>query len=366
MKDTKGLIDAQAVRSPQSYSARCYSAHSLAAIVRELESRGIAASEALDGTDIDQTRLDIHTLRVSYRQLDTVMSNALRLSTDPTVAFAAGARMRITSYGMYGYALLSSARFEQSAEISNRYMCVVGPLCDAVIQPDGATTLCTIDPMYWSDTSSGLYRFAVEFGLAAHLAVRKDLCGSGFRFMRISVVYGPPPYADAYSEIFGCPVLFGQPANEFRHDIKYSQGPMPFPDARTNAMTREMCEDLLTEINSAGGTASEVRRLLIEQLGNFRDLEGIAKLLGLHPRALRRKLAVEGTSFRNVLSDVRMRLAIEYLRKTMLTNEEIAYRLGYSDSANFRHAFKRWTSKTPSDFRKSSRHENIDGGLGLR
>jgi len=48
---------------------------------------------------------------------------------------------------------------------------------------------------------------------------------------------------------------------------------------------------------------------------------------------------------------VRMRLAIEYLRKTQMTNEEIAARLGYSDAANFRHAFTRWTYKNPSDFR---------------
>jgi AraC-like DNA-binding protein len=51
------------------------------------------------------------------------------------------------------------------------------------------------------------------------------------------------------------------------------------------------------------------------------------------------------------LAEVRMRLAIEYLRKTQMTNEEIASRLGYSEAANFRHAFARWTRKSPSAFR---------------
>jgi AraC-like DNA-binding protein len=50
-----------------------------------------------------------------------------------------------------------------------------------------------------------------------------------------------------------------------------------------------------------------------------------------------------------------MRLAIEYLRKTSMTSEEIASRLGYSDAANFRHAFIRWTGKSPSDFREVAR-----------
>ena len=38
-----------------------------------------------------------------------------------------------------------------------------------------------------------------------------------------------------------------------------------------------------------------------------------------------------------------------------MTNEEIAGRLGYSDAANFRHAFIRWTGKSPSDFRSATR-----------
>lgn len=74
----------------------------------------------------------------------------------------------------------------------------------------------------------------------------------------------------------------------------------------------------------------------------------------MHPRALRRRLEAEDTSYRELLAEVRTRLAIEYLRKTAMTNEEIANRLGYSDAANFRHAFIRWTGKSPSDFRVSS------------
>jgi len=50
-----------------------------------------------------------------------------------------------------------------------------------------------------------------------------------------------------------------------------------------------------------------------------------------------------------------MRLAIEYLRKTEMTNEEIASRLGYSEASNFRHAFLRWTGKNPSEFRGGTR-----------
>ena len=73
--------------------------------------------------------------------------------------------------------------------------------------------------------------------------------------------------------------------------------------------------------------------------------------LSMHPRTLRRKLEAQRMTYRKIVAEVRMKLALEYLRNTRMTNEEIAMRLDYSDAANFRHAFARWTGKSPSDFR---------------
>ena len=42
---------------------------------------------------------------------------------------------------------------------------------------------------------------------------------------------------------------------------------------------------------------------------------------------------------------------IAYLRDTSMSLEDIAYRLRFSDAANFRHAFKRWTGKSPGEYR---------------
>jgi transcriptional regulator GlxA family with amidase domain len=43
---------------------------------------------------------------------------------------------------------------------------------------------------------------------------------------------------------------------------------------------------------------------------------------------------------------------VKYLQETTMTNEDIAFALGFSDAANFRHAFRRWTNKTPSELRR--------------
>ncbi len=154
-----------------------------------------------------------------------------------------------------------------------------------------------------------------------------------------------------YRKIFKCPVHFRQAADELRFGTHWLAEPMPYSDPITNAMAREMCEKSLVEINQAEGMASTIRRILIEHPGRFPSVEAMAEKLQLNPRTLRRKLDAEETSYRVILAEVRMRLAIGYLRETSMTNEEIASRLGYSEAANFRHAFTRWTSKNPSNFR---------------
>lgn len=85
------------------------------------------------------------------------------------------------------------------------------------------------------------------------------------------------------------------------------------------------------------------------------SLSEVAELLHLSPRTLRRRLDDLGTSYNALLSTVRKRIAVRYLVNTAMTTEEIAELLNYSDAANFRHAFKRWTGRSPREYRLINR-----------
>ena len=77
----------------------------------------------------------------------------------------------------------------------------------------------------------------------------------------------------------------------------------------------------------------------------------VAKQLYMAPRTLRRKLRAENTSFRELMDELKMQVAIKYLRDTDLTIENIADALGFRDAANFRRAFRRWTKRAPHEYR---------------
>jgi AraC-like DNA-binding protein len=334
-----------------AFDQRIYSPQKISAVVAELAEQGVAVGDALEGTGLDAAQLQEASTRVSYRQFDAAFRNGLRLSSDPAIALRAGQRMHITAHGIYGYALLSSPTYADAVDFSARYFRVMGPLTDMACTRDDDTVTYTCEPIHWLDPTQPIYRFVVEFALSMHLTVALDLAGKSFGFSRVELAYAAPVHTGAYDSLFGCPVLFERRRNALQYDGAWLGRSVAFADPITNATAREMCERLLSEVSDAGGITALIRRALMEQPGRFPNIEAMAERMAMHPRALRRRLESENTSYRDLLAEIRTRLAIEYLRKTRMTNEDIASRLGYSDAANFRHAFARWTGKSPSDFR---------------
>jgi AraC-like DNA-binding protein len=79
--------------------------------------------------------------------------------------------------------------------------------------------------------------------------------------------------------------------------------------------------------------------------------EDVARSLGMSKRTLARKLAAEGSSFNEILQDLRRDLAIRYLDDRKLHVSKIAWLLGFHEVSAFTHAFRRWTGKRPSEMR---------------
>ena len=87
-------------------------------------------------------------------------------------------------------------------------------------------------------------------------------------------------------------------------------------------------------------------------------VEESAHLAGVSARTLRRVLRADyDTSFRKIVEQTRMREAFFLLSQCDLCLKEIAHHLGYSGNDNFTHAFRRWTGRTPSDYRDPARTE---------
>lgn len=87
-------------------------------------------------------------------------------------------------------------------------------------------------------------------------------------------------------------------------------------------------------------------------------LEDVAKALFTTPSTLRRHLSREGVSFRQLLLDVRMGMALNYLTFSNYSVFQISHRCGFGSNAYFCDVFKKKYDMTPSQFRLQSRQSN--------
>jgi AraC-like DNA-binding protein len=198
---------------------------------------------------------------------------------------------------------------------------------------------------------AALYRFLVEMQFGIHVSLHRDAMGPAFKPTELRVVYAAPLAAPRYREAFSCDVLFGQPTNALAFDAAWLDAVPQLADKLTNQTVLKMCDDLLEELELRKGLSGKVRAALLVNLAQPAPFDDIARHLGQSPRTLRRKLQEEGASMHKLLDELRLQVAIKYLRDTDMTVEEASDALGFNEASNFRRAFARWTKMSPQQFR---------------
>ena len=327
---------------------RIYLVYKVALLADILAEQGIEPTKILQGTGLSESSLHTINTCISRRQLETVYRNVIKLSKDPAIGLHAGQHIRVTHYGMYGYALLSSANLRDAIEFALKYHELATPTVGMSLHIEEDVAIIHLESLI---DIEDLIVFNLEFQFSLILSLCRDIIGKQFIVQEIRTAYPQPSHYSVYEDIFGCPVLFSQIRNEYRFDSIWLDTVPLRSNEITYDMAEEFCSRALLEMQTKSGVAQQVYHIFMTNPGQFPNIETIAKLLYMTPRTLRRKLDHQGTSYQKILTDVRKHIAIQYLRTTQISIEEIAERVGFSDAANFRRAFKRWIGKTPSAFR---------------
>jgi AraC-like DNA-binding protein len=333
---------------------KVYPVIKLATVIDALAAEGIPAQEALAGVRLSIDAMSSPATRISLDQVIECYSNAVKLSRDPHFAYHTGQRFHLSAYGMYGFAILSSMNYRQTMQFAEHYHQLATPLAEICFSEQNGFGGWTITPMPHSRIDALLYKFLVEMQFGICVSLHRDVMGPSFAAREFQVTYGPPDDAAKYTEIFGCPVSFGKGENRLVFEATWLDGKPMLGNDITYASVIELCDRLMEELQLSAGVAGQVRRVVLTNLMRLPAFGDIARNVNMSERTLRRKLREENTSFRDLVDQLRMNMAIKYLRDTELTVEAIADSLGFSDAANFRQAFRRWTKAAPHAFRDIS------------
>ncbi|MFD4023165.1 AraC family transcriptional regulator [Streptomyces sp. NPDC058576] len=166
--------------------------------------------------------------------------------------------------------------------------------------------------------------------------------------------FPPPPYADEYQQLFGCPVRFGAERTGAGFAAHHLGAPLVRDEADLALMLRRAPFELLSRRAYGTTVAEQVRRALVRALGDsprLPELGETAARLAVSPATLRRRLAADGTSYKELKDTVRRDAAIVGLAEGDEPIAELAARLGFSEDTAFHRAFRRWTGTTPGAYR---------------
>lgn len=194
--------------------------------------------------------------------------------------------------------------------------------------------------------SRGLSRQGNELWVAALLAQLWQMTGE--RVRPLQVWFGHAQHAEAEqvaAELDVGHVSFGAGCSGLLLPARVEKLPLLSADPVLLSVLDRFTENALAEQGNRSGVAALVYRALREQLDERVPPVGkIARTLAMSPRSLQRALGEEGTSYRDLVDQVRCELsrALEDRGVPLL---DAAARLGYADAGSLQRARARWASR---------------------
>jgi len=326
-------------------------AFGLEAFCREMAKQGVKRDLLLEPIGLTSESLDDPTTSITRRQKFQFLQNIKRMTRDPGVGLRAGQQHRLHDLGLFGYALSSFPTLERSLQFGLAHDRLAGSVLDRSLHVEGE---CAVIEGHDNYGLQALLPLVVEYSFSTMHRLIELVMERPFQSLQMRLPYPAPAHAKLYSELFQCDVEFNAAALDWRFDSAILSDSCPRASLLSERMCAGLCERMLLSLG--GSEPALVRAVRQECLRSINDknpptVDALAERLNLSPRTLRRRLAEFGLNCQDVIEDSRNRLAKELLGNTGLSIDDIAERVGYSDASSFRKAFKRWTSKTPADYR---------------
>lgn len=323
-------------------------------VIEFAEERGASREELLAQAGIDPVLLEDLDARIPLTQHAALLRTAKTMCNDPAFALHYGEAVNLAEVsvvGLIGYAC--ETMFDAFVQLQrySRLMMDFGlgmqPRFALASEPDGLwlednrpdpNSTPELTETVFAQMVSGTRRFGdTPFVLA------------------VEVTHAEPGYAHEYERVLGAPVNFGCARNRMRIDENWLTRRVEAQPKYAFAILARHADEMLAELDRLDSFAARVEQMLLAKL-HTGDV-GIATMavqLGLSRDTLYRRLKREGVTYEGLVAAVRHRMALDYLAGDRVSVSETAYLLGFSDPAAFSRAFRRWTGRSPRDYRRAA------------
>ncbi len=334
--------------------------------------RGVVEMFAVEGLDarrlFHDAGLDIAVLddpdgRFSIDDVSVLWEMAVVRSGKETLGLSKDLALAYGNLGLVRYAMMACPTLLTALQRLARYMDLVS---------NAATfSVSAADDGLWLELGHRggerpVPRQRVEFGMLTVLTSCSWFTGRELVPQAVEFVYPKPADAEPRRKAFGCSVRYGCTANRAllsRADLALKLS------ARDQAMAMLHEKLVEAELERLEGTKTSprVRKILQGRcLHPEPRREDVAAALKISDRTLQRKLQREGTSFQQLLDDVRRELAQQHLREPDCSLKQVTELLGFENQSNLFRACRRWFGESPGRYRARHSLYGSDGDANLR
>lgn len=293
--------------------------------------------------------------RVPLANYLALMEAGIELTGEPALALLFGEAVRMQEITIVALIGEAAETTEEARRQLNRYARLMIDDGDnrisehmELVRERGHVWLKATSPLYVESPS------LTESAFARCICSARELFGATDDFAKwpypkaVHFMHREPGYRAEYERIFRVPLFFGSHMNALLMDEEFLSLRLPRTNPYVFGVLSEHAEALLKSLEGTKTTRGRVESLLMPILHTGEaSMEAIARKLGVSRPTLFRRLKAEGTTFEQVLDELRRKLALDYLSGKKVSVNETAYLLGFSDPASFSRAFKRWTGHSP-------------------
>ena len=322
-----------------------------ATLLRALDDRGLDVEVLLDEVGLDVGVRADPERRIPLSASTRLWDAAVEATGDDAFGIDVSRHVRSGTFHGLGHAFMTSPTLRAALERAARFSRVTADLAVTSTRVEGDEFVFVNS---WQQGAVRPAHPAVDAAMAAIVRAGRAMLGRQLAPTRLELVRPAPRNVERFEGFFRCPLRFAAPENVLAFARGDAERPVPGGHDRLASIGDQTVTDYLGTLEPAT-TSGQVRELLVDALeAGEPDVDAVADELAISGRTLQRRLRDEGTSFREVLATTRRDLAEALLATGVGSVTEIGHRLGFSETAAFSRAFRRWTGQSPATWRRAN------------
>lgn len=270
----------------------------------------------------------------------------------PGFSARVGQQMKIDDYGVLGLSWRTCSWAGEIFDRSERYFKLLSNTY--VFKVDKGVDTSKV--ILYRDAHRRGVELSNEATLSATVVVLRAMTETNMSPIEVSFKHPSPKSIESYSEAFNCPILFNQAENFIAYQTEDLETRTAKADTSINRFLLERVKEETDGIVLSPNRISlDVENLIKDALpSGIPSIHQIGEHLGMSNRTLTRRLAENGLTFRDLIKKTQLEAAKKLLLEPSRSIAEIAFETGFSEQSAFNRAFKRWTEKSPLEFRKGN------------